>query len=1019
MTEEPMLLKNPPLTPDQDYAFLRSEGLKYIEELGSRSWTDYNTHDPGITILEALCYAITELGYRSSLPIKDLLTEEDGKISGIAQTLFTAKNILTQSPLTINDYRKLLIDIIGVHNAWLFCEDQYTETGVKLPAGEVPIYADCGKDALSYELTPHPVLLSGLYRVLLDLDNDAQFGDLNNGDITVLSPGTATYKPGEVSMTVNFRAWNEAAPDLLSGDASSVVVNAVTVTPQDNDWKISIDFDITGNGSVSPITLDGRIVVDLQPANRRVSTADVQSFFTPDFARQVANLYVLKIQKALFIVQAVKRTLNQNRNLCEDFVSVTTVKDEEIAICCDIEVRPDADMEKVQAAVFFAIEEYLNPSVRFYLLKELVEKGRTTDEIFEGPVLQHGFLDTAELEATQLRQEIRTSDIINLLMDIDGVLAVRGFRMTKYDQDGNAVPEQTGKTWCMPITLWHKPVFSETKSKILFFKNGFPYLPGLAEVRDTLRWLRAIHMRNKLTGHADDLPLPDGRYYLLDAYTSVQYLFPQTYGIGKAGLPASATDTRKGQAKQLKAYLLFYDQLLADFFSQLKNARNLFSTDAIVQTYAAQFLSGIKDIDPVYRKAGGSNLLQLLLQTQDSTVEPANEWQALYETQEQFLDRRNRFLDHLMARFAESFNDYVLLMYSLDFETQQETRIEPAALIDAKIAFLKDYPQIGYERGRAFNYFPQRWDAATESYVLDTVALWDTDNVSGLEKKAARLAGIQKYFRRFLHCAGGAAIITTEDTPPKLKYQFSNENGNVLTAITAYDTEEALNNDLPQVISYLLSESHFGLRETSGHWNLYLIDDEGANLAVSNDFADKAAARAAREAFVRMLRNECNNEGLHLIEHILLRPRSSSFALAPVCLDPGCDFCGEQDPYSFRVSVVLPYWPAHFRSMPFRNYFENMIRREAPAHLMVKVCWVDNASLYRFETAYRQWLTALAGYAADPATVNDLQAANDALLEILYNLHSEYPAATLHDCDESENTNPVMLGKTILGSFKM
>ena len=35
-----------------DYEFLRGGGLKHIEELSSRIWTDYNVHDPGITTLE-------------------------------------------------------------------------------------------------------------------------------------------------------------------------------------------------------------------------------------------------------------------------------------------------------------------------------------------------------------------------------------------------------------------------------------------------------------------------------------------------------------------------------------------------------------------------------------------------------------------------------------------------------------------------------------------------------------------------------------------------------------------------------------------------------------------------------------------------------------------------------------------------------------------------------------------------------------------------------------------------------
>src|SRR5437016_5987296 len=100
MEEAAVIPKNFKLTPGQDYDFLRSEGLKHIENLASAIWTDYNAHDPGITILEALCYAITELTYRSGFDIKDFIREEDGSLVK-GQVLFTAKNILTINPVTI------------------------------------------------------------------------------------------------------------------------------------------------------------------------------------------------------------------------------------------------------------------------------------------------------------------------------------------------------------------------------------------------------------------------------------------------------------------------------------------------------------------------------------------------------------------------------------------------------------------------------------------------------------------------------------------------------------------------------------------------------------------------------------------------------------------------------------------------------------------------------------------------------------------------------------------------------
>jgi hypothetical protein len=1016
MPEETSILKNPVFSPDQDYAFLRKEGLKYIEELASKQWTDYNEHDPGITILEALCYAITELGYRTGFSMADLLREPDGSISSF-QTLYTAKNILTQVPLTIYDYRKLLIDIVGVHNAWLLAEDFYLQKKVITPAGEIALFADCKKDCLSFEKTPHPIYISGLYKVLIDLEDDVQLGDLNNGELSVLNPAVGIFKLASFSFSLVFPVWDEVAPEMWKGDISSIGVSTnPTITEDGKNWKIDIPFSYTSNSVPLTATLTAKVIIDLPPAGMTFLTSDIEAFFTSNanaYTLQVLQLYMGKIQKAYHIIQNVKKTLNENRNLCEDFVSVQTIRDEEVSICCDIDVAPDADMEEVQAKVFFAIEEYLNPTVHFYLLEELIEKGVTTDEIFEGPILEHGFIDTVELEKTQLRQEIYTSDIINLLMDIPGVLAVKNFRMTKYDQNDVPVPNLTGKPWCMPISFGHKPLLSETKSKIVFYKNQFPYLPSLQEVRDTLVWLKAVNMRNKLTGSTTDIAIPSGTYSPLETYTPLAQLFPQTYGIGNDGLPPIASEERKAQATQLQTYLLLYDQLLADFFVQLKGAKSLFSTENTIQTYFAQFLDTIKYGELIYKNDGVQPLLEKLLQTQDSTVSPANDWQALYETTETFNDRRTRFLDHLMARFAESFHEYVLLMYSLDYETQQETKIDPAHVIANKIKFLQEYPEISYQRGKAYNYCPQK-----EDMTLDVSQLWDTDNVSGLEKKVSLLGGIENFYRRFLYCIGQVIIVTIPGPPVKYQFSFKNDAGDLLTSLAVFDTQDLLKEALPAFLTFVLEKTNYVIKKIGSIWRIFLQDDEGNNLASSNDFTSRPLAKDALAAFIEEFSEECDSEGMHLIEHVLLRPRDNTFRLLPVCLDPDCDFCGEQDPYSFRMSLVLPYWPKHFNNMAFRHYFEDLVRREAPAHTMIKICWINNESLYEFEKAYKDWVTALANYTLDPSTLPVFRPANDKLGELLYKLHSEYPVATLHDCDESKDTNPVQLGKTILGTFK-
>ncbi len=450
MADATTITKNPALSSDEDYAFLRSHGLQYIEELSSDLWTDYNEHDPGITILEALCYAITELGYRAGLPMVNLLTESNGQIAS-SQALFTAKNILTQGPLTIDDYRKLLIDIEGVHNAWLFTNDTKTNSdGTTSTIAEVPFYADCKNDKLTYETTPHPIYVSGLYTVLLDLDDDPQVGSLNDGEIELLSPATTTYNAGAVSFTVIFPAWNDAGvdTDLFSADKDAINNVTATITQDGSNWKLDVNFSVlklNDNSTTYNASLAAEITIDLQPSGRTVSLADMQAFFSPQFTQQVIALYIYKLQQTKKIVQTAIKTLHENRNLCEDFIKVDTIPDEEIAICCDIDVTPDTDMDEVQADVWFAIEQYLNPSVNFYLLKDLLAKGYTPDEVFEGPRLAHGFIDTTELENAQLKTVIHASDIISLIMNIQGVLAVKNFRMTKYDANGNPVQMQQAK----------------------------------------------------------------------------------------------------------------------------------------------------------------------------------------------------------------------------------------------------------------------------------------------------------------------------------------------------------------------------------------------------------------------------------------------------------------------------------------------------------------------------------------------------------------------------------------------
>ena len=68
VTIEKDALKKPSL----NFDYLRKSGIELIQQLSGKSWTDLNLHDPGLTILEQLCFSITELAYRTDFPLQDL-----------------------------------------------------------------------------------------------------------------------------------------------------------------------------------------------------------------------------------------------------------------------------------------------------------------------------------------------------------------------------------------------------------------------------------------------------------------------------------------------------------------------------------------------------------------------------------------------------------------------------------------------------------------------------------------------------------------------------------------------------------------------------------------------------------------------------------------------------------------------------------------------------------------------------------------------------------------------------------
>ena len=573
--------------------------------------------------------------------------------------------------------------------------------------------------------------------------------------------------------------------------------------------------------------------------------------------------------------------LRRNRNLCEDFVAVDPVAFTDYALCAEIELETAADPVEVAARIAFDVGEYLTPRVVNYTLEEMRAMGWTVPEIFEGPALDHGFIpDDAALAAAELRTEIRLSDVIAVIMDIPGVVAVRDIVMNRVMPGPPAYIVAPADKWRMKVPPNTAPRLSTAFGRIRLSKRRLPVVADALQVQARLDALEKESRAKDETKGPGDIPMARGTFRDLRGYHSFQNDFPAIYGLSPAGLDPRSDARRRALALQLKGYLLFFDQVMADFLAQLAALRDLYSHDpAVSRTYRSQVVKSFRDAPRVY-------------------PQPIDEaaFEARLETTAEALARRNRFLDHLLSRVGEDFHHNIDIMRSAFANTA--FAMTDAKTVGLKCAFLADCAALGARRALAYDY-------------TDPAKVWDTDNVSGFEKRLARLLDIEDIRRRDLSVAP-------------------------LT------------------------------------------------------------------------------EGMYLIENILLRPGIGADPFLPVCVDPSCTECVDDDPYSYRVHIVLPAEAGRFgdkdRGMDFRRFVEETIRMEIPAHIVPKVCWADRDSLAKLAKAYRDWLPVLAGqvFADEPAR-------RKALIDALYAIKSVYPTSPLRPCGDAA---PFVLGSTALGTEK-
>ncbi len=393
------------------------------------------------------------------------------------------------------------------------------------------------------------------------------------------------------------------------------------------------------------------------------------------------------------IVRQVKEVFCAHRNMGEDLEAIEILEKENITVFAELDISSDVIAEEVLAEILFKLEEHLNPSIRFYSVDELIAEGRQIDQIFDGPSPVHGIIKSEDLKP--IKQEVYISKMVEIISAVKGVRRLFSFRVEKdgFPVEGDLVHIAESRFPYLDMdTIDFK--WKSQEYPIRFERGNLNYQLDLNTANQILYSLYAKYKKGyhvKLLFNEKDYPSLWTQEEI-SKYYSIQHGFPVTYGLGSLGLINQLRPSRERYAmiKQLRGYLLFFEQILANHLAQLSKIKEIFSLSSdLNQTYFSQVPRHIPFLEEV---VAGNQL-------------------GSYETKltetlrkgDPFLQRRNRVLDHLLARFGEHFSTDFLMR--LDHYIQDDDQLKKKdSLIQAKIDLLANYVHTSRNKSKGVDY---------------------------------------------------------------------------------------------------------------------------------------------------------------------------------------------------------------------------------------------------------------------------------------------------------------------------
>jgi len=614
----------------------------------------------------------------------------------------------------------------------------------------------------------------------------------------------------------------------------------------------------------------------------------------------------------------IHKVYHMHRNLGEMLEKVHFKQYIKLNISGDILLNENGVVDKIFAEIYFQCVCYFNPGIKYTPIDPLSED-IAWEQIFDGPLLQGGYIDNESLKPP--RSEFTLADLFYIINKIDGISDVVNIALSS--SEGHEFTSKISNQDLLCSYQIEMPKYKKDVGITLLRNNKEVYFDYTNVKKEYKRLINQEYGRqNKLFSQDYFSSFIFDKRNGFAEYESIQNDFPSFYGINKFGVPSHFSEERKAQAMQLKGYLLLYDFVLANSMKEIDELKDLLKVNGHMSKYT------IPNLDKTV-----AHFAQLVDSKDTEGISFSDSFK---------IEVKNTLFDLLDTLYGES----SISSFLQDFDVYGIFS-NPVDSILHRANFIKKEHDFNMMRMKAMNLF----DSSPDN--VSGVKLWfeamlglpnakEVPVTNVFSEFSLRLLSDDEFYNDMKGMLNIDFVLNDLDT------NFQDESIFEIPTIKSqnpFDDYSTFRSRIYLFHHNIIFESF--LREGVFLKNYKMIQTRDKEYLLAYHAKDKEewiglgrfrsreeTAQMANmlQVFLIQLNRQCEN--MYVVENFLLTD----------------DYC---------LTIILPDWTTLFHNNKFREWCEEQLEERTPAHMKINVRWINAPLMRLFEKYYFGWKLAL------------------------------------------------------------